>query len=631
MDKLAGVLLGRLEDAPQSHPARDVALVAGVGLLDRKGDAYSGDRLAAAVGGRHGDAVGKRHRQHAGQATLVGQHVVLVALPQGGEQVSGRGGDGRPLLTVDGHFQPKVVVIQDLLGREQFPLLHDPCPVDVDQLLGPARLDGLRLALESRERIVLVEAAAFEPPQHRSGRREPAARKAGLRVGEALHREIPGELEVIEAVVGLGRLAQHDSQPPLVGETGQERIGVLPNRREQFLKLARRALDPRLLLAVEVEGQLALVGGARDADDGPGPGQVGQHMLGRLFAGNRLEGNAGGDTVGSGKPFRVDQAVEDRRGGQWRPRLVPGRHAQSPRRLQNPRVADPDPGAVVLEAEPAPQVSVFQLGVMVGVHLLDQLAVHPGGDHPAVGLYDHPVPTLGLVGPVERQDVPVDCHARLVLDFRVVGRIQELQLHAVGGGPAFFWGPDTQAGVPAALHLVFERPGEVGVELLGAEVVAGAGGAKDLAAGFHLPLGDIAVCPPPGEVLPVEHGLSAWLDEPEPAQAGPVAGDGQAQAEAAIGRDVDLVDPAAVDREGELAPFAPDGGGVHLVAPRFHFSARGQLRFPVDETTTMLAFRQGQLEALAGGDGREQDPQLTAVGDRPIEPQLTIAERPARQ
>ena len=156
------------------------------------------------------------------------------------------------------------------------------------------------------------------------------------------------------------------------------------------------ALDPRRRLAVEVEGQRALVVAPGDANDRAGTGQFGQHVLARRVPGDFLRRDRGRDAVGAGDGFRVHQPVDHRGGGAGGLRLRPGGQARAVGRFEHAEVPETNDAPVVLRPDPAPQVPVLQFGVVERVVLLDQLAVDPRGDHPPVRLDDDVVPLVRL-------------------------------------------------------------------------------------------------------------------------------------------------------------------------------------------------------------------------------------------
>ncbi len=210
--------MGRLKHAPQAHPAGNLP---GRGSLDRKRRRDAADRASAAVGDRDADAVGKGHRQEAGHAALVGHHVVVVVPHQRREDVADRGRQGRLLLAVDGHFEPEVVVVEDPLPGLQLERGDDAGPFHLHQRDRLAGLDRLACALKPRPGSLLAKPAATGPAEDRCGRKLPTAGKGRLGIGEGLDGQVAGQREVVDAVVGLGRLAEHDLQALSVRQAGQ--------------------------------------------------------------------------------------------------------------------------------------------------------------------------------------------------------------------------------------------------------------------------------------------------------------------------------------------------------------------------------------------------------------------------
>lgn len=176
--------------------------------------------------------------------------------------------------------------------------------------------------------------------------------------------------------------------------------------------------------------------------------------------------------------------------------------------------------------------------------MLHQFAVDPGGDHAAVGLDHHAVPLVRLVGAVERRQVAVDGHGR-VLDF--AGLVENLQFHAVARGPAFFRGADGYARVAATRNSVFEGEREVGVLLVGPQI--GEPDVRDVddVAVIDTPLALVVVDEPAAQILAIKQRVAAWLAEAHVGERGFALRHRQRQTKAAVGVERKFAGDATVD------------------------------------------------------------------------------------
>src|SRR5579883_1414794 len=98
-------------------------------------------------------------------------------------------------------------------------------------------------------------------------------------------------------------------------------------------------------------------------------------------------------------------------------------------------VLELDPRSVILKANPAFEMTMLQFGHPPGVDLLDQLAVDPGRDHVAFGPDDDVIPLVAAIVPIDRFDVAINGHERLIVMLFVPWAVFDLQFHAVAAGP----------------------------------------------------------------------------------------------------------------------------------------------------------------------------------------------------